>query len=200
MTTGISSPDLVGLVQDRCDDLEVRRCGWSLAFAVVAVTGQHMPRHIRWQGDEKSCGVTRCCLTERVGRLDEAQPKRVGALAILQHLRHEVGWRLGRIDVPVQVGRQCPPNGRGVRDEFVLNDGSQRHISPRAWRIERLPIGPRPGAAPMVDPWEIEQEFPGLDLVIDAEGGGEVPTTVVDLSFGDVRIVREGAGPIDDLG
>lgn len=57
----------------------------------------------------------------------------------------------------------------------------------------------RPGAAPMVDPWEIEQEFPGLDLVIDAEGGGEVPTTVVDLSFGDVRIVREGAGPIDDL-
>ncbi|MFO0760913.1 MAG: L-threonylcarbamoyladenylate synthase [Byssovorax sp.] len=57
----------------------------------------------------------------------------------------------------------------------------------------------RPGSDPMVDPWEIEQEFPGLDLVIDAEGGGSVPTTVVDLSQGDVRIVREGAGPIDEL-
>jgi tRNA threonylcarbamoyl adenosine modification protein (Sua5/YciO/YrdC/YwlC family) len=55
----------------------------------------------------------------------------------------------------------------------------------------------RHGEPPLVDPWEIDQEFPGLDLVIDGEGGGTVPTTVVDLSHGDVRIVREGAGPID---
>jgi tRNA threonylcarbamoyl adenosine modification protein (Sua5/YciO/YrdC/YwlC family) len=58
----------------------------------------------------------------------------------------------------------------------------------------------RHGAPPLVDPWEIDQEFSGLDLVIDGgEAGGTVPTTVVDLSQGDVRIVREGAGPVDDL-
>lgn len=58
----------------------------------------------------------------------------------------------------------------------------------------------RPGQEPLIDPWEIEQEFGGLDLVIDAgDAGGSVPTTVVDLSQGDVRIVREGAGPVDEL-
>lgn len=36
-------------------------------------------------------------------------------------------------------------------------------------------------------------------MVLDAGGGGTVPTTIVDLSQGDVRIVREGAGPIDEL-
>ena len=59
----------------------------------------------------------------------------------------------------------------------------------------------RPGGDPFVDPWEIDQEFNGLDLVLDVgDAGGTVPTTVVDLSQGDVRVVREGAGPVDDLG
>jgi tRNA threonylcarbamoyl adenosine modification protein (Sua5/YciO/YrdC/YwlC family) len=57
----------------------------------------------------------------------------------------------------------------------------------------------RPGEAPLIDPWEIDDVFSGLDLVIDGDTGGTVPTTVVDLSQGDVRIVREGAGPLDDL-
>jgi tRNA A37 threonylcarbamoyladenosine synthetase subunit TsaC/SUA5/YrdC len=58
----------------------------------------------------------------------------------------------------------------------------------------------RPGQDPLVDPWEIEQEFAGLDLVIDGgDAGGTVPTTVVDLSQGEVRIVRQGAGPVDEL-
>jgi tRNA threonylcarbamoyl adenosine modification protein (Sua5/YciO/YrdC/YwlC family) len=56
-----------------------------------------------------------------------------------------------------------------------------------------------PGEDPMVDPWEIKERFPGLELVLDAGGGGTVPTTVVDLSEGDVKILREGAGSIDDL-
>ena len=56
-----------------------------------------------------------------------------------------------------------------------------------------------PGEDPMVDPWEIGERFPGLSLVLDAGGGGTVPTTVVDLSEGEVRIVREGAGSIDEL-
>jgi tRNA threonylcarbamoyl adenosine modification protein (Sua5/YciO/YrdC/YwlC family) len=57
----------------------------------------------------------------------------------------------------------------------------------------------RHGEQPLIDPWEIDQEFNGLELVIDADAGGAVPTTVIDLSQGDVRIVRVGAGPVDDL-
>jgi tRNA A37 threonylcarbamoyladenosine synthetase subunit TsaC/SUA5/YrdC len=38
-----------------------------------------------------------------------------------------------------------------------------------------------------------------LDLVLDGGACGIMPTTVVDLSNGAVEIVREGAGPIDDL-
>ncbi len=57
----------------------------------------------------------------------------------------------------------------------------------------------RPGEEPLVDPWEIKETFPGLELIIDAGGGGSVPSTVVDLSSGEIVIIREGAGPIDDL-
>jgi len=57
-----------------------------------------------------------------------------------------------------------------------------------------------PGETPIVDPWELSERFPGLEVVIDAGECGDVPTTVVDLSGGDVHIVREGAGPIDILG
>ena len=57
----------------------------------------------------------------------------------------------------------------------------------------------RHGEPPLVDPWEIEQEFNGLELVIDADAGGTVPTTVIDLSQDEMRIVRVGAGPVDDL-
>jgi tRNA threonylcarbamoyl adenosine modification protein (Sua5/YciO/YrdC/YwlC family) len=56
-----------------------------------------------------------------------------------------------------------------------------------------------PGEDPMVDPWEIDERFPGLELVLDAGGGGTVPTTVVDLSGGEVKIIRQGAGPVDEL-
>jgi tRNA threonylcarbamoyl adenosine modification protein (Sua5/YciO/YrdC/YwlC family) len=56
-----------------------------------------------------------------------------------------------------------------------------------------------PGEEPMVDPWEIKERFPALDLVVDAGPGGGIPTTVVDLSSGAITILREGAGPIDEL-
>lgn len=56
-----------------------------------------------------------------------------------------------------------------------------------------------PGEDPMIDPDEIDKRFRGLALVLDAGAGGSIPTTVVDLSQGDIRVVREGAGPIDDL-
>lgn len=56
-----------------------------------------------------------------------------------------------------------------------------------------------PGEDPIIDPWTIEATFPGLDLVVEADVCGMVPTTVVDLSNGEIEIIREGAGPVDDL-
>jgi tRNA threonylcarbamoyl adenosine modification protein (Sua5/YciO/YrdC/YwlC family) len=58
----------------------------------------------------------------------------------------------------------------------------------------------RPGEDPLVDPHEIDAEFRGLTLVLDAGAGGLVPTTVIDLTKTPAEIVREGAGPVDDLG
>ncbi|HEX9104785.1 MAG TPA: L-threonylcarbamoyladenylate synthase [Polyangia bacterium] len=58
----------------------------------------------------------------------------------------------------------------------------------------------KPGDEHMViDPRDIEPTFPGVTLVLDGGLGGREPTTVVDLSHGSIDIVREGAGPIDQL-
>jgi tRNA threonylcarbamoyl adenosine modification protein (Sua5/YciO/YrdC/YwlC family) len=56
-----------------------------------------------------------------------------------------------------------------------------------------------PGEEPMVDPHEIADRFHGVELVLDGGAGGTVPTTVVDLTGASAVLVREGAGPIDDL-
>lgn len=55
------------------------------------------------------------------------------------------------------------------------------------------------GQEPHVDPNEIDDDFKGLGLVLDAGAGGVVPTTVVDLSVQPPEIVRHGAGDVDDL-
>ena len=50
------------------------------------------------------------------------------------------------------------------------------------------------------DPDEIDDQFKQLDLVIDAGLGGLNPSTIV--AFGDdggVEILREGAGPVDEI-
>lgn len=52
---------------------------------------------------------------------------------------------------------------------------------------------------PEIDARELLDEFPGLDMVLDAGAGGLVPTTVVDLTSGAPVVIREGAGPIDDF-
>ena len=57
----------------------------------------------------------------------------------------------------------------------------------------------RPGNDPHVDAHEIDDDFKGLGLVIDAGAGGLVPTTVVDLTVSPPVIIREGAGPVDDF-
>jgi len=51
----------------------------------------------------------------------------------------------------------------------------------------------------LVDPRAMEERFPGIDLVLDAEGVGQVPSTIIDLSGDAPVIVREGAGPFDFL-
>lgn len=57
----------------------------------------------------------------------------------------------------------------------------------------------RAGGEPYVDPDEIDEDFPGLGLVLDGGAGGLVPTTVVDLTVHPPVVVREGAGPVDEF-
>ena len=54
-------------------------------------------------------------------------------------------------------------------------------------------------AEPHVDPREIDMAFRGLGLVLDAGGGGVLPTTVVDLTQVPPVILREGAGSLEEL-
>jgi tRNA threonylcarbamoyl adenosine modification protein (Sua5/YciO/YrdC/YwlC family) len=49
------------------------------------------------------------------------------------------------------------------------------------------------------DPADIDEAYPGVDLILDAGYGGLVPSTVLDVSGEDVVVVREGAGPTDAL-
>jgi tRNA threonylcarbamoyl adenosine modification protein (Sua5/YciO/YrdC/YwlC family) len=51
----------------------------------------------------------------------------------------------------------------------------------------------------LIDPAEIEQRFPELELVLDADGCGLTPSTVIDLSGDEPVVVRAGAGPVDFL-
>lgn len=50
------------------------------------------------------------------------------------------------------------------------------------------------------DPEEIKQQFKQLDLVIDAGMGGISPSTVLAIDEeGTIDVLREGAGPVDEL-
>jgi tRNA threonylcarbamoyl adenosine modification protein (Sua5/YciO/YrdC/YwlC family) len=51
----------------------------------------------------------------------------------------------------------------------------------------------------LIDPGEIEERFPELSLVLDADGVGLTPSTVIDLSGDEPVVVRAGAGPVDFL-
>jgi tRNA threonylcarbamoyl adenosine modification protein (Sua5/YciO/YrdC/YwlC family) len=58
----------------------------------------------------------------------------------------------------------------------------------------------RAGEEPHVDPREIDIAFPGLGLILDdGNGGGLVPTTVIDLTTSPPTVVREGAGSVEDF-
>lgn len=49
------------------------------------------------------------------------------------------------------------------------------------------------------DPADIASYFSGVDIFLDAGWGGLEPSTVLDLTSGDIEVVREGAGPVDIL-
>jgi len=49
------------------------------------------------------------------------------------------------------------------------------------------------------DPADIVERFKGIELVLDTGYCGVIPSTIVDLTSGEPEVIREGAGPIDDL-
>ena len=49
-----------------------------------------------------------------------------------------------------------------------------------------------------IDAREIDDDFQGLGLVLDAGVGGDVPTTIVDLTKDPPEVIRDGAGHLDD--
>jgi tRNA threonylcarbamoyl adenosine modification protein (Sua5/YciO/YrdC/YwlC family) len=53
----------------------------------------------------------------------------------------------------------------------------------------------------LVDPRDMEDRFPEIELIIDSpiESGGLTPSTILDLSGESPVLVREGAGPVDFL-
>jgi tRNA threonylcarbamoyl adenosine modification protein (Sua5/YciO/YrdC/YwlC family) len=57
----------------------------------------------------------------------------------------------------------------------------------------------RTGEEPHVDAREIDDDFKGLGLVLDAGAGGVIPTTVVDLTQTPPVVVREGLGSADEF-
>jgi tRNA threonylcarbamoyl adenosine modification protein (Sua5/YciO/YrdC/YwlC family) len=54
----------------------------------------------------------------------------------------------------------------------------------------------RHGKPAMPDPKEIELEFPGLSLVLDAGPGGIEPSSVVDLTGSAPKVLRAGIGDV----
>ena len=50
-----------------------------------------------------------------------------------------------------------------------------------------------------IDPGEIEERFPEVALVLDADNVSLTPSTVIDLSGDEPVVVRQGAGPVDFL-
>jgi len=54
----------------------------------------------------------------------------------------------------------------------------------------------RHGETPAPDPSEVDAQFPGLALALDAGAGGTVPTSIIDLSAASPKIVRVGAGDV----
>jgi tRNA threonylcarbamoyl adenosine modification protein (Sua5/YciO/YrdC/YwlC family) len=93
---------------------------------------------------------------------------------ILQTKRKTIGIRVPNSEIVRALAREL---GRPV-----ISTSAQRH-----------------GAEPHVDPRELDDDFSGLGLVIDAGAGGVVPTTVIDLTVQPPQVIREGAGSVEEF-
>lgn len=86
---------------------------------------------------------------------------------------------------------QTPRNHVGVR---IPNHPIARELARALGRPIISSTAAKPGTPPGVDPGEILELFKGVDLGIDGGPGGTVPTTIVDLTGDEPRVLREGAG------
>jgi len=93
---------------------------------------------------------------------------------MLQTKRKTIGIRVPNHEVIREVVRQL---GRPVISTTAQKDGGDVHV----------------------DPNEIDDDFPGLGLVLDAGGGGVIQTTVVDLTQSPPVVMREGAGSTEEF-
>lgn len=85
--------------------------------------------------------------------------------------RKTIGVRIPNHPVPLAIAKEL---GRPIISSTAARQGSDAHP----------------------DPKEIDIEFKGLSLVLDAGAGGTDPTSVVDLTGPEPEIVREGAGDV----
>jgi tRNA threonylcarbamoyl adenosine modification protein (Sua5/YciO/YrdC/YwlC family) len=92
---------------------------------------------------------------------------------LLRQKRKTVGIRIPDHPVALYLAREL---GKPVASTSASIDGEQ-----------------------ILDPREIEERFPDLDLVLDAEGPGLTPSTILDLSGDSPIVVRDGAGPTEFL-
>ena len=88
---------------------------------------------------------------------------------LLQSSRKTVGIRIPNHPVALALGKEL---GRPI-----ISSTAARH-----------------GEVPSPDARELEDQFPGLSLVIDAGPCGTEPTTVVDLTGDRPKVLRAGAG------
>jgi tRNA threonylcarbamoyl adenosine modification protein (Sua5/YciO/YrdC/YwlC family) len=94
---------------------------------------------------------------------------------MLQSKRKTVGIRVPAHEVTIALTRTL---GRPL-----VSTTAQRH-------------GATEDPKPFVDPREIDYAFPGLALVLDAGGGGDLPSTIIDVTSMPPVVLREGAGPV----
>ena len=84
-------------------------------------------------------------------------------------------------------------------ENSMTTSSSQKDVE-RATEIAELGMKERQegnGEEAMLDPHEIDDRFPLLDLVLDGGVCGTIPTTIVDLSGPEAVVLREGAGSLD---